>query len=165
MSEKFDFATADLIDIAPDTPSCETQFHHFGRRRNFCGRIRTVQCARDNGLIKQLMNSHSDGEVLVIDGGGSLYSALMGDLIAGAGAANGWAGVVINGVIRDSETINMMDFGVKALGSNPRKSAKAGAGEVDITVSFGGVDFIPGHYLYSDADGVLVSPQPIHEKE
>ena len=165
MSEKFDFATADLIDIAPDTPSCETQFHHFGRRRNFCGRIRTVQCARDNGLIKQLMNSHSDGEVLVIDGGGSLYSALMGDLIAGAGAANGWAGAVIYGVIRDSEAINTMDFGVKALGSNPRKSGKTGAGEVDAVVSFGGIDFVPGHYLYSDADGVLVSATAFNLKD
>ena len=163
MSEQHDFSTADLIDIAPDTPSCETQFHRFGRHRHFCGKIRTVKCARDNGLVKTLMNSHSEGEVLVVDGGGSLYSALIGDLIAGAGAANGWAGAVINGAIRDSEAINTMPFGVKALGTNPRKSAKAGAGEVDITVSFGGVDFIPGHYLYSDADGILVSAEPLHQ--
>ncbi|WP_274572708.1 ribonuclease E activity regulator RraA [Neisseria leonii] len=154
------FATADLIDAAPDTPSCETQFRSFGRRR-FCGRIRTVRCFRDNGLVKQLMNRPSDGEVLVVDGGGSLSSALMGDMIAAAGAANGWAGAVIFGVIRDSEAIDQMDFGVKALGCNPRKSAKDGAGEVDVTVSFGGVDFVPGHYLYSDADGILVSAEPI----
>lgn len=165
MSEKFNFSTADLIDIAPDTPSCETQFRHFGRRTCFYGKIRTVRCHRDNGLVKQLMNNPANGEVLVVDGGGSLYSALMGDLIAGAGAANGWAGAVINGAIRDTEAINMMEFGVKSLGSNPRKSAKDGLGETDIVVSFGGVDFIPGHYLYSDADGILVSPHPIHEKE
>lgn len=165
MSEKFYFSTADLIDTAPDTPSCETQFRHFGRRYSFCGRIRTVKCDRDNGLVKQMMNTHSDGEVLVVDGGGSLYSALMGDMIAGAGAANGWAGAVIFGVIRDGEAINTLDFGVKALGTNPRKSAKDGAGQVDAAVSFGGVTFTPGHYLYSDSDGILVSEKPLWEEE
>lgn len=162
--QTFEFATSDLIDLAPDTPSCEIQFRSFGRRSRFCGRIRTVKCFRDNGLIKQLMNSHSDGEVLVVDGGYSAASALMGDLIASAGAANGWAGAIILGAIRDSEAINTLDFGVKALAVNPRKSAKDGAGETDIVLSFGGVDFIPGHYLYSDADGILVSLQPIKEE-
>ena len=156
--QTFEFATSDLIDLAPDTPSCEIQF------RRFCGRIRTVKCFRDNGLIKQLMNSRSDGEVLVVDGGYSAASALMGDLIASAGAANGWAGAIILGAIRDSEAVDTLDFGVKALAVNPRKSAKDGAGETDIVLSFGGVDFIPGHYLYSDADGILVSPQPIGEE-
>ena len=165
MNELFDFATADLIDIAPDTPSCETQFRHFGRRVRFCGPIRTVQCHRDNGLIKQLMNTPSQGEVLVVDGGGSLASALMGDLIAGAGAANGWAGAVILGAIRDSEAIALMDFGVKALGTNPRKSAKDNAGTVDVAISFGEITFEPGHYLYSDEDGILVSPTPIVAKD
>ena len=146
--QTFEFATSDLIDLAPDTPSCEIQFRSFGRRSRFCGRIRTVKCFRDNGLIKQLMNSRSDGE----------------DLIASAGASNGWAGAIILGAIRDSEAINTLDFGVKALSVNPRKSAKDGAGETDVVLSFGGVDFIPGHYLYSDADGILVSPQPIGEE-
>ena len=82
-----DFSTADLIDAAPDTPSCDTQFRSFGRRARFSGRIRTVRCAGDNGLVKELLNSHSEGEVLVVDGGGSLHSALIGDLIATAGAA------------------------------------------------------------------------------
>ncbi len=165
MSEQHDFSTADLIDIAPDTPSCETQFRSFGRRPRFCGRIRTVKCHRDNGLVKKLMNTPSAGEVLVVDGGGSLASALMGDLIAGAGSANGWAGAVIFGAIRDSEAITMMDFGVKALGTNPRKSAKDGAGEVDIEISFGETTFRPGDYLYSDEDGILVSAAPITNKE
>lgn len=164
MSGKNDFATADLIDIAPDTPSCEVQFRHFGRHARFCGRIRTVKCSRDNGLVKKLMNTHSDGEVLVVDGGGDLYSALMGDMIAGAGAANGWAGAVIFGAIRDNEAINAMQFGVKALGTNPRKSAKDGAGEVDVPVAFGGITFVPGYYLYSDSDGILVSEQPLHKE-
>lgn len=164
MSKQYDFSTADLIDLAPDTPSCETQFRHFGRRYRFCGKIRTVKCSRDNGLVKKLMNTHSDGEVLVVDGGGDLYSALMGDMIAGAGAANGWAGAVIFGPVRDNEAINAMQFGVKALGTNPRKSAKDGAGEVDVPVSFGGITFVPGHYLYSDSDGILVSEHPLQEE-
>lgn len=163
MVEQVEFFTADLIDLQEDLPSCSTQFRRFGRRTKFCGRIRTVKCLRDNGLVKQLMNTSSNGEVLVVDGGESLESALMGDMMAQAGSANGWVGAVILGAIRDSEAIGTLDFGVKALGTNPRKSAKAGAGEVDVPVSFGGVTFVPGYYLYSDADGLLVSPQPIHD--
>lgn len=164
MGSQYSFTTADLIDTAPDTPSCETQLRHFGRRYRFCGRIRTVKCSRDNGLVKKLMNTQSDGEVLVVDGGGDLYSALMGDMIAGAGAANGWAGAVVFGAVRDSEVIDTLDFGVKALGTNPRKSGKEGTGEVDVPVGFGGVTFTPGHYLYSDSDGILVSEQPFHQE-
>lgn len=153
--------TADLIDIAPDTPACEIQFRRYGKHQRFSGRIRTVKCFRDNGLVKQLANSPGHGDVLVIDGGGSLASALMGDQIARAAYENNWDGVVIYGVIRDSVAINRMELGIKALGTCPRKSAKDGVGEVDVTVSFGGVDFVPGHYLYSDEDGILVSEQPI----
>lgn len=156
-----DFATADLIDLAPDTPSCETDFKSYGRRRRFCGRIRTIRCHQDNGLIKALMNTPGNGQVLVVDGGGSRYSALMGDMIADAARQNGWAGAVIFGVIRDSVAIDQMDFGIKALGTNPKKSGKSGAGESDVPVSFGNLTFTPGHYLYSDEDGILVSPEPI----
>ena len=156
-----DFATADLIDLAPDTPSCETDFKSYGQRRRFCGRIRTIRCRQDNGLIKALMNTASEGEVLVVDGGGSRYSALMGDLIAEAARQNGWAGAVIFGVIRDSAAIDSMDFGIKALGTNPKKSSKNGAGESDVPVSFGNICFVPGHYLYSDEDGILVSAEPL----
>ncbi|QMT41429.1 ribonuclease E activity regulator RraA [Neisseria shayeganii] len=156
-----DFATADLIDLAPDTPSCETDFKSYGRRRRFCGRIRTIRCHQDNGLIKALMNTPGNGQVLVVDGGGSRYSALMGDMIADAARQNGWAGAVIFGVIRDSVAIDQMDFGIKALGTNPKKSGKSGVGESDVPVSFGNLTFTPGHYLYSDEDGILVSPEPI----
>lgn len=158
-----DFATADLIDAAPDTPSCEVQFRRFGQRRRFCGRVRTVRCFRDNGLVKKILNTPSNGEVLVVDGGGSLASALIGDMIAEAGRKNGWAGAVVYGVIRDSAAVDAMDFGIKALGTNPKKSAKDGAGETDVAVSFGGVTFRPGDYLYSDEDGVLVCAEPIGE--
>lgn len=155
------FATADLIDIAPDTPSCEVQFQHFGQRKRFCGRIRTIRCLKDNALVKSTLNSPANGEVLVIDGGGSLFSALVGDQIAAAGLKNGWAGVIVYGVIRDSQEIAQMDFGIKALGTNPKKSGKTGSGAVDVTVGFGNVLFVPGHYVYSDEDGILVSENPI----
>ena len=152
-----EFATADLIDIAPDTPSCEIQFRSFGKRTRFCGKIRTIRCFKDNGLVKKTLNTPSDGEVLVIDGQGSTYSALIGDQIAEAGRKNGWAGAVVFGVIRDSAAINTMDFGIKALGTNPKKSAKDGAGEVDVSVSFGNTVFKVGDWLYSDEDGILIS--------
>ena len=153
--------TADLIDIAPDTPSCEVQFRRFGKHQRFSGRIRTVRCFKDNGLVKQLAHTDGKGAVMVVDGGGSLASALMGDQIALAACENNWAGVLIYGVIRDSVTINRMEFGLKALGTNPRKSGKEGSGEVDVVVTFGGVDFVPGQYVYSDEDGVLVAQDPI----
>ena len=94
--------------------------------------------------------------MLVIDGGGSVHTALVGDIIAELGRSNGWAGVVVNGAIRDSAVVGGMDFGCKALGTNPRKSTKTGAGERDVTVSFGGVDFAPGDMLYADTDGIVV---------
>lgn len=156
------FATADLYDEHGERcMSCETQFTQYGGRRLFGGRIRTVKCLGDNALVRQVLNTPSEGEVLVVDGGASLASALMGDLIAAAGHRNGWAGVVINGPVRDTGALAQMDFGVKALGSNPRKSAKAGAGEIDVPVVFGGVVFRPGAWLYSDDDGILVADEAL----
>ncbi|MBP3194210.1 MAG: ribonuclease E activity regulator RraA [Cardiobacteriaceae bacterium] len=156
-----DFATADLIDIAPETPSCEVQFNNYGLRKKFSGKIRTIRCFRDNGLVKKTLNSPSTGEVLVVDGGGSLASALIGDQIAEAGRKNGWAGAVVFGVIRDSSTINTMDFGIKALGTNPKKSAKDGQGQTGIPLSFGNIEFKEGDFIYCDEDGILVSPTEI----
>ncbi|MFF5625592.1 ribonuclease E activity regulator RraA [Microbacterium sp. NPDC012755] len=150
-------ATADLYDELGDgIQSLPLQLRSFGRRRAFDGPIRTVRCLEDNALVKSLLATPGEGAVLVIDGGGSLNTALMGDLIAASAVKNGWAGVVINGGIRDSVAIDGLDLGVKALGTNPRKSAKLGAGEVDVTVSFGGVEFAVGAHLYSDEDGILV---------
>lgn len=151
------FQTADIMDWHPDTPSCDIQFRSFGTRRSFCGKIRTVRCDRDNGLIRQIVKNRSEGEVLVIDGGGALTHALMGDMLATIAMENGWAGAVIFGAIRDTETIDRLNFGIKALGTNPRVGGKTGAGEIDVAVEFGGVTFTPGHYLYSDADGILVA--------
>ena len=154
-------ATADLFDAHPDAASCETPFRSFGKRRRFSGRIRTVKSYQDNVLLKELLGKPSDGEVLVIDGGGSLQRALIGDLIATLGMNSGWAGAIVYGAIRDSVAIDGLDFGIKALSTNPAKSAKNGDGLVDVPVCFGGVTFVPGHWLYSDEDGILVSPTPL----
>jgi regulator of ribonuclease activity A len=152
------FSTADLFDaFEARCSSCETQFKQYGGRRMFSGRIRTVQCLNDNVLLRRTLETASDGEVLVVDGSGSLGSALIGDIIAGLGAKNGWSGVIIFGAIRDVQRISCIDFGVKALGSNPKKSTKTGTGHIDTAVSFGGVTFTPGHWIYSDEDGIIVS--------
>lgn len=149
--------TADLVDeIGEDVRSCDTQFRNLGGRTEFAGPITTVKCFQDNALLKKVLSEPSHGGVLVIDGDGSLHTALVGDVIAGLGRDNGWAGVIVNGAIRDSKLIGEMDFGCKALGTNPRKSTKTGAGERDIVVSFGGVDFIPGQTVYADSDGIVV---------
>ena len=153
--------TCDLFDAHPKAQSCDLQFRSLGQRKSFAGRIRTIRCHEDNQLVKETLAKPSDGEVLVVDGGGSVHTALMGDMIAKSGMNNGWAGVIINGAVRDSETLDGLDFAAKALGSNPRKSAKDGTGERDVAVTFGGVTFVPGHYLYSDADGILVSEHPL----
>jgi regulator of ribonuclease activity A len=152
-----DFRTADLVDEHGEAlQSCDLQLRQFGGRRRFNGPIRTVACFQDNALVKQVLSEPGEGAVLVVDGGGSLHTALVGDLIAGLAQANGWAGLVVNGAVRDVEALGDLDLGIKALGSNPRKSAKRQRGQVDVPVSFGGVTFRPGEHLYSDEDGVVV---------
>ena len=154
-------ATADLADEhGDDVRSCDLQLNQFGAHTSFSGVIRTVSCHHDNALVRSVLNEPGEGQVLVVDGGGSLHSALMGDLIAAAAVKNGWVGVVINGPVRDVATLRTLPMGIKALGSNPRKSAKLGAGTVDVPVTFGGVTFTPGEILSSDDDGIVVTPDP-----
>jgi len=151
-------STADLYDQREDLQSLETQLLDLGGTVQFTGPIRTVRCFRDNALVKATLATPGNGAVLVIDGGGTVASALVGDIIAGSAVENGWAGIVVNGAIRDRGALAGLPLGVKALGSNPRKSAKAGKGEVDVEVEFGGVRFQPGRTLWADEDGVLVEP-------
>ncbi|HEY0967722.1 MAG TPA: ribonuclease E activity regulator RraA [Opitutaceae bacterium] len=151
------FKTADLMDAHPACRSCAAQFRSFGGRAAFAGPIRTVRCLDDNALIRRTLEQPSKGDVLVVDGGGSLKRALVGDNLAGIAAHNGWAGIVVNGAIRDVEAIKPIDLGLFALGTNPHRSDRTGAGQVDVPVSFGGVEFTPGAWLYADADGVIVS--------
>ena len=150
-------STADLYDEHGDAlQSLALQLRDFGGRVAFEGPLRTVRCFQDNQLVKELLATDGEGAVLVIDGSGSLGTALMGDMIAESAVAHGWAGVVINGAIRDSAAIGRLPIGVKALGTNPRKSGKTGTGETDVVLRFGDVEFRPGARLYADEDGVLV---------
>lgn len=150
-------ATADLYDERTvEVDSLALQLHDLGGRVAFDGPVRTIRCHRDNALVKATLASPGDGAVLVIDGGGSLESALVGDLIAASAVAHGWAGLIVHGAIRDRAAIAELPLGVKALGSNPRTSAKAGIGEVDVPVEIAGVVFRPGAHVWADADGVLV---------
>ena len=149
--------TADLVDdIGPDVRSCDLQLAQYGARSQFAGPIATVRCFQDNALLKSVLSEPGDGGVLVIDGDGSLHSALVGDLIAGLGVENGWAGLIINGAVRDVATLRTLELGIKALGTNPRKSTKTGDGQRDVAVEFGGVVFVPGEIAYSDDDGIVV---------
>jgi regulator of ribonuclease activity A len=152
-------ATADLVDeIGPEVRSCDVQFRQFGGRTEFAGPISTVRCFQDNALLKSALSEPGDGRVLVIDGDASVHTALVGDLIAELARSNGWAGLIVHGAVRDAATLRTLDIGIKALGTNPRKSTKTGDGERDVTVSFGGISFAPGELAYSDDDGVVVTP-------
>jgi regulator of ribonuclease activity A len=151
--------TADLVDEHGDAVgSCDLQLRQYGAHRSFAGTVTTVRCHQDNALLKSMLSEPGEGRVLVVDGGGSVHTALMGDLIAQLAIDNGWAGAVIHGAVRDTATLAGMPLGIKALGSNPRKSTKTGAGERDVPVTFGGATFTPGDQLWSDEDGVVVLP-------
>ncbi|MCV7191763.1 ribonuclease E activity regulator RraA [Mycolicibacterium brumae] len=149
--------TADLVDeIGPDVRSCDLQFGQYGGRPMFAGEIVTVRCFQDNALLKSILGEPGEGRVLVIDGDASVHTALVGDIIAELGRSNGWAGLIVHGAVRDAATLRTLDIGIKALGTNPRKSTKTGAGERDVPVSFGGVTFTPGDIAHSDDDGIVV---------
>ena len=149
--------TADLYDVrGEELDSIALQFQSLGGRSHFSGPVRTIRCFEDNALVKSTLATPGNGAVLVVDGSGSLRTALMGDMIAASAVENGWAGVVINGAIRDRVAIAELPLGVKALGSNPRKSAKAGAGETDVDLLIDGVTIRPGATIWCDPDGILV---------
>ncbi|MEV8530611.1 ribonuclease E activity regulator RraA [Streptomyces sp. NPDC051211] len=151
--------TADLYDEYGERLAiCTVPFRGIGGRRMFAGPVRTVSCHEDNALLRELVHTPGEGAVLVVDGRGSLRTALVGDLLAGAAERNGWAGLIIHGAVRDSAALGRLDIGVMALGTVPRKSGKTGAGTVDEPVSFGEVTFRPGDGLYADEDGVVVLP-------
>ncbi|WP_053385942.1 ribonuclease E activity regulator RraA [Leucobacter japonicus] len=152
-------STADLYDErGSELESVSLQFQNIGGMTGFTGVVRTVKCHQDNALLKEVLSGPGEGAVLVIDGGGSLETALVGDMIAELACDNGWAGLIVNGAIRDRVAIGTLPFGVKALGSNPAKSTKTGAGELDVPVEIGGVTFRPGAQVWCDDDGILIEP-------
>ncbi|MCO5761261.1 MAG: RraA family protein [Gammaproteobacteria bacterium] len=151
--------TTDLSDDWGDQAQvCAPLFRDFGGRIEFHGPIATVRCPDDNSKVRELLGQPGAGRVLVIEGGGSPRCALLGDLLAQLAVDNGWAGVLVHGYIRDSAVIATLPFGVKALGTLPRKSEKRNLGETQVVVSFAGVEFRPGDLLYADADGILLLP-------
>lgn len=154
------FATADLYDAHEERVQvAEGRFLAFGRRRAFFGPMRTLKVHEDNALVRRALDEAGDGGVLVIDGGGSLRTALVGDKLAARAVENGWAGLVVHGAIRDSVTIDGLELGVRCLGTTPRRSTKHGFGERDIPITFAGICFRPGAYVYVDEDGLLVADE------
>ena len=156
------YATTDLSDAHPDAIQvAEPMFRDFGGQRAFHGAIATVKLFEDNALVRSILETPGAGRVLVVDGGGSMRCALLGDQLAELAVRNGWAGVVVHGCIRDSEAIGQLPLGVKALATHPLKSIKRGEGQREIPVRFAGVHFRPGAWLYADGDGLIVSEHPL----
>jgi regulator of ribonuclease activity A len=153
-------STPDLADAHPETVrALQAGWVSFGGREAFSGPARTVKCFEDNSKVKELAGQPGRGAVMVVDGGGSLRRALLGDLIAAQAADNGWVGFVIGGAVRDVEILRTLDLGVKALGSIPLKTDKRGIGDVDVPVEVGGVVVSPGQRVFADATGVVILPE------
>ncbi|MFZ4875178.1 ribonuclease E activity regulator RraA [Janthinobacterium sp. Mn2066] len=161
------FATTDLCDDYAAMLDDGTLavlppvYRSFGQKLRFCGPATTVQVFEDNALVRSTLETPGHGHVLVIDGGGSLRRALVGGQLGVLAQHNGWAGIVVDGCIRDCDEINVCEIGVRALATHPRKSSKTGAGQVDVRVQVSGVDVSPGDWIYADADGILVSRQEL----
>ena len=156
------FKTPDLCDefeaeLGKTVRVLAPMFQRYGGRKSFSGQIVTLKIFEDNSLVREMFAENGVGKVLVIDGGGSLRCALVGDQLAILAHKNGWEGVVVYGCIRDSGDINEIDLGIRALNTHPQKSIKKGVGDRNIAVTFGGVTFNPGEWLYADEDGVLLS--------
>ncbi len=161
------FATADLCDTNEDMIRAgklrivAPMFRSFGGRPNCYGEIVTLKLFEDNSFVRKTLEQPGAGRVLVIDGGGSLRRAILGDQLAEMAVKNGWSGVLAYGCIRDSAAISAMELGVFALATHPQKTDKKNIGETNVPVAFGGVTFNPGEWLYADSDGVLVSAEPL----
>ena len=152
------FTTADLWDEHHQHLSCvEPIFYSFGKKKAFSGKITTLKLFEDNSFVRKQLESNGKGKVLVVDGGASLRCALVGDKLAELAITNKWEGIIVNGCIRDSYLINQMDIAIKAINTSPVKSIKRNIGKMNIPVNFSGVTFIPGQFVYSDNDGVLIS--------
>lgn len=139
----------------------EPLFRDFGGKVRFRGEVVTIKCFEDNSLVREAVRSEGRGRVLVVDGGGSLRHALLGDLLAANAVENGWQGLLINGCVRDVEILETLDLGVKALNAHPVKTEKRGEGQRDVPVSFAGARIRPGDHLYADANGIVIAPRDL----
>ncbi len=157
-----EFATADLYDAHEgQVQVLKAGFRDYGGVQAFAGPISTIKALEDNSRVREAVAEPGEGRVLVIDGGGSLARAMLGDMLAARAQENGWTGVLINGCLRDTQVIAGLALGVKALGSTPAKTQKLGQGLRDVPVQFSGARFHPGQWLYADLDGVLVSEEKL----
>ena len=157
-----EFTTPDLCDDFPEyVRVAEPGFKNYGGVQSFCGEIVTLKCFEDNSLVREFVGKEGAGKVLVVDGGGSFRRAMLGDMLAEKAVSQGWAGIIIYGCIRDVDVIGKLDLGVQALGSHPMKTEKKGAGEANISVSFHGIDFVPGQFVYADNNGVIVTAEKL----
>ncbi len=160
------FSTADLCDeFGGEVSVAEPIFRDWGGTVSFAGPIATLRVFEDNALVRESLEAPGRGRVLVVDGAGSVRTALLGGTLAALARRNGWSGIVVHGCIRDAAEIAGTPVGVKALNVVPRKSAKAGAGERDVAVTFAGVTFTPGAHLYADRDGILVAGRDLLGKD
>lgn len=156
------FVTCDLCDDNPELVRvCEPMFNQFGGRECFGGEIVTVKCFEDNSRVKELLATPGAGKVLVVDGGGSLRCALLGDMIGEDAVKNGWEGVIVYGCVRDVDALGTLDLGVQALSAIPLKSVRRGEGQKDLPVTFGGITFVPGEFVYADNNGVIVAAKKL----
>ena len=152
------YITPDLCDEYPDLVRVlEPMFTNYGGKRSFGGEVVTVKCYEDNSLVKAQAGTDGSGKVLVVDGGGSLRKALLGDMIAENAVKNGWEGMVIFGCVRDVDAIAALDLGVQAINSIPLKTEKRGIGDLNISLQFAGVSISPGEFIYADNNGIVVS--------
>ncbi|MBU8880469.1 ribonuclease E activity regulator RraA [Bacillus sp. FJAT-29790] len=156
------FKTADLCDeFGNELDVCQQEFYSYGKKNQFYGPISTVKVFEDNVLVKTALETIPEGNILVVDGGGSKKCALLGDRLGEIASSRKLAGVIVNGCVRDTADLAELEIGILALGSNPLKSKKEGKGEADITVTFGDINWNPGAYVYADKDGVIVSAKKL----
>lgn len=157
------FATCDLCDANEDKLAdgslhvLPPVFEKFGRHARFAGPARTLKVFEDNVLVRAVLETPGEGSVLVVDGGGSLRCALVGGQLGQLAQKNGWAGMVVNGCVRDSAELDECEVGIRALATHPRRSVRKGVGEQDLPVDIAGIRVLPGDWVYADQDGVLIS--------
>ncbi|NQY87590.1 MAG: putative 4-hydroxy-4-methyl-2-oxoglutarate aldolase [Colwellia sp.] len=158
-----------MLDLLPDLfddysgqlQLAQPLFTDYGGNTIFSGEIVTVSCFNDNSKVKELVATNGTGKVMVVDGKASLTRALLGDMLAKQAVSNGWQAIVINGCIRDAGTIATLPLAVKALGCNPIKTEKLGLGEINQPISFAGLDFTAGQFIYGDANGLAISEKKL----
>jgi regulator of ribonuclease activity A len=159
-----EFKTADLCDqYAEEIEVCAPMFRAYGGRIRFAGPAATIKCFEDNSRVREAVGEPGDGRVLVIDAGGSMRRAVLGDMLAQKAVDSGWKGVLVYGCIRDAAAIERMPIGVRAMGTCPLKTDKRGEGQRDLPVRFAGVTIQPGDWVYADEDGVIVSRRKLIE--